>query len=164
MDKYASCSFLIARKCCPKRKLLHLKHQILPISDRRKSTKSASFYRGASEKCSKVFSWCISDSIIKTRLKTARKIGGLPSCQKTFTDILRGYVLCACVWHFRCQVKNADGNLSIPSSGTASRTRIKGSTSIWEGQQTEHLAHNYNPLKGNKRVTAQPFALLYCSQ
>jgi len=61
--------------------------------------------------------------------------------------------------------QNADGNLSTPSHGTASRKRIKGSTSIWEGQQTEHLAHNYNPLKGNKRVTAQPFALvLFCPQ
>ncbi len=109
MDNYASCSFLIARKCCPKRKLLHLKHQILPISDRRESTKSASFTRGHLKSISKVLSWCISDSIIKTRLKTARKIGGLPSCQKTFTDILQGYVLCACVWNFRCQVKNADG-------------------------------------------------------
>ncbi len=67
------------------------------------------FTRGHLKSISKVLSWCISDSIIKTRLKTARKIGGLPSCQKTFTDILQGYVLCACVWNFRCQVKNADG-------------------------------------------------------
>lgn len=63
------------------------------------------FTGGHLKSISKVLSWCISDSIIKTRLKTARKIGGLPSCQKTFTDILRVYVLCACVWNCRCQVK-----------------------------------------------------------
>ncbi len=50
------------------------------------------FTRGHLKIISKVLSWCISDSIIKTRLKT-------------FTDILRVYVLCACVWNFRCQVK-----------------------------------------------------------
>lgn len=64
------------------------------------------FRWGHLKSISKVLSWRISDIIIKTRLKTVKKkISGLPSCQKTFTGILRVYVLCACVWNFRCQVK-----------------------------------------------------------
>lgn len=126
------------------------------------------FRGGHLKSISKVLSWRISDIIIKTRLKTVQKKKKNRRPAQLSEDVYRHPTgirsVCVCV-KLPMPSQNADGNLSTPSSGTASRMRIKGSTSIWERQQTEHLAHNYNPLKGNKRVTAQPFALiLFCPQ